>query len=236
MLTFVDLEHARRSTRGHAGERRGVAVGLDDATRGALSRSSSHRGEEMAVDNHRSDSASEGRRWTLEELEQDEILQRFAGRLCQSELGSSFREDVVQTCWLRLLKRCRQAGDEVLSFNSSFLWTLVRNVRREEINKRMRASRFHADSGDRQSSVVDAPDPAPTPHRKSWAHVIGGTIRGCLRRLNIRRRRALTMFLMGFRYKEIAHRLGYQSKSVENWVNRGRQQLRTCLEKRGITP
>jgi len=63
---------------------------------------------------------------------------------------------------------------------------------------------------------------------------IGLAIRQCLERLPEARRTAVTLYLQGSRASETARALGWKEKRVANLVYRGLEELRQCLQSRGV--
>jgi predicted nucleic acid-binding protein len=59
-------------------------------------------------------------------------------------------------------------------------------------------------------------------------------IEECLKTLIRPRRLAVTLYLQGHRIKETARLLGWNEKRTENLIYRGREDLRECLQKKGL--
>lgn len=60
-------------------------------------------------------------------------------------------------------------------------------------------------------------------------------LRTCMGHLMDARRRAVLLFLNGHTAREVGRLLGVEPKSAENLIFRGRQELRECLSRSGIT-
>lgn len=79
-------------------------------------------------------------------------------------------------------------------------------------------------------------DGAESPEQRSYASQIGRAIRECLSRLSVMRRHGATLRLQGHSIKEAARVLGWSTKKADNMIYRGMDDLRTCLERKGVKP
>ena len=74
------------------------------------------------------------------------------------------------------------------------------------------------------------------PERQVESRQVGEAIRACLASLMPDRRRAVTLHLQGHSIPDCGRLLGWNAKRAENLAYRGMQDLRTCLEQKGIRP
>lgn len=81
-----------------------------------------------------------------------------------------------------------------------------------------------------------AEDDTKSPERRSYAAQIGRAIRECLSRMNITRRQGATLRLQGHSIKEVGQVLGWSTKKADNTIYRGMDDLRVCLERKGVRP
>lgn len=151
------------------------------------------------------------------------------GRICPAWLTNE-REDIVQVALLRVIKVGRERAND-FDFSNGYLHRAAYTHVVDEIRRRrrLRESPLEPDEG-------GAPNWAgrdPSPEDSAQAHELGHAIRQCLQALVPARRRALTLWLLGYRNREIAENLGWDPKRAENLVTRGRADLRACLSKNG---
>jgi DNA-directed RNA polymerase specialized sigma24 family protein len=80
----------------------------------------------------------------------------------------------------------------------------------------------------------EPPSSEPNPETGSASRELGRAIRDCVEKLSRNRRHAVQLMLMGHTNQEIARRLGWGAKQAENFVTRGRSDLRECLTQKGF--
>lgn len=190
--------------------------------------------------------SSMGRTWTLDDPSLQGVLKRMVEALCPAWFSADLREDVLQEIWFRLARHGDHPDGARREFNSTFLWVTTRNVRNERARNAVRRIQREVplasdeQEGPASSEPADpypaAPSPDPNPGQAALGRAIGRAIRQCLSRLRPERRRAVTLYLLGFKVPEIAHRLGWTMKSAEGRVYKGLQQLRDSLVDAGVTP
>ncbi len=148
-------------------------------------------------------------------------MERAVRHLCPSWLRDE-TDDLVQTAMLRLRdKACTDLPAAYLyrTAHSVIVDVLRQKTRRQEVELPV---------------VISAPD--PDPEALAGGREIGRAIRECLQGLARSRRRAVTLYLHGHGVPAIAKISGHSRKKSENLTYRGLQDLRTCLESRGVTP
>jgi len=182
-----------------------------------------------------------GKTWTLDDPALQGVLKRMVEALCPVWFAADHREDVLQEVWFRLARHGDFPDGARREFNSTFLWVTARNVKRERVRNVVRQFQREVPIA---SDEHDGPEPSgpaescshPNPGQAAVGRAIGRTIRDCLSRLRPERRRAVTLYLLGFKVPEIAHRLGWTMKSAEGRVYNGLRQLRDALVHEGVTP
>lgn len=175
-----------------------------------------------------------GRSWTIDSPDLHRVLSGMAARLSPPWFDQSLRSDLLQEVLLRLTELSGTPSGDRRRFLSSFLWQTVAYVRNE-------VARREGKRQQRELSLAEADTdpgnegqgPAPQYGRVRLAET-GRAIRCCLQRLRYERRVAVTLYLMGFKNREIAQSLRCRKKSAENRVYRGLEQLRACLVEQGV--
>lgn len=141
-------------------------------------------------------------------------------------------EDIAQRALIKLL-RPDSSGEEVRTFNASYLWRVATTSVIDEIRRRERRREVTLAA----ATIADIPAAAqPDPEREAASRAIGAAIRDCLARMTVDRRRAVTLRLVGHTVPEIARLLGWRAKQADNRVYRGMKDLRSCLTAKGVTP
>lgn len=75
-----------------------------------------------------------------------------------------------------------------------------------------------------------------SPEKATMQREVGAAILKCLQKLSEKRKRAAFLMLAGHKNREIEALTGWDSKQVENYVSRGRADLKKCLTSMGIQP
>ena len=140
-------------------------------------------------------------------------------------------EDLVQAGMLRVLQ-LQTKSEESRSFGASYLWKVAYSAMVDEIRRLRRA---------REVPLEDAAGSLPatsgsSPEQDAFGHELGREIYDCLGHLREKRRVATTLYLQGHSIVQIADLMAWKPKATENLVYRGVQQLRQCLENKGLKP
>jgi DNA-directed RNA polymerase specialized sigma24 family protein len=116
--------------------------------------------------------------------------------------------------------------------NATYLWKTAYSVTLDEIRRaRWRFERSAGDELPEHGGSGTLPDPEKAAStREVCVHVLG-----CLRSLEASRRRTVLMRLGGYSREETALRLGMSPKQIANYVHRGMQDLRRCLQAKGVS-
>lgn len=172
-------------------------------------------------------------------------LVRAVRKVCPSWLADQ-SDDLVQDALVSLMRRdltrqdptrqvpIRKDGEneENHELSQSYLMRTAYNKVVDEI--RRRRVRREVPIEEEESEEPSIPDPGPDPDRELRRRLLGQAIQGCLETLIQPRRLAVTLYLHGHRAKEVARRLGWDTKRTENLIFRGRQDLQDCLEGKGF--
>lgn len=86
--------------------------------------------------------------------------------------------------------------------------------------------------GNRLSTI--ASPPGESPERRAEQREIGERIERALSRLGDDRRRAVGLYLQGFRLEEVSHLLGWSEPRTRNLTYRGLEEIRRLLRAEGI--
>lgn len=150
--------------------------------------------------------------------------------MCPSWLADR-RDDIVQAALIRVSAIASREGNAPLA--ASYLWKAAYSATVDEIRRvrRRRESAIDELPGD----ALLAPDHVG-PDRRIASREAGAAIRACLGGLIRDRRLAVTLHLQGHTIPECGRLLGWDTKRAENLAYRGLQDLRACLEEKGITP
>lgn len=140
-------------------------------------------------------------------------------------------EELAQAGVVRLMEleqRRPISGGYPPAYLSRVAYTLVV----DEIRRRRRESSLDSD----ETSGWVLRSWAPTPEKHTVMRELGRAIFGCVGKLSANRRHAVQLMLLGHTNVEIAARVGWDHKQTENFVTRGRSELRKCLQKLGFGP
>lgn len=157
-------------------------------------------------------------------------LSRAVARVCPGWLADR-RDDIIQAALIRVANVTVREGNASLA--ASYLWKAAYSATVDEI-RRVRRQRERA-LDDEAGDVLHAADHAG-PERRVESRQAGAAIRACLAGLMADRRRAVALHLQGHTIPECGRLLGWDAKRAENLAYRGMQDLRACLERKGITP
>lgn len=162
-------------------------------------------------------------------------LVRAVQRICPPWLASR-SEDLVQVAMMRVLDIQRRSEGNA-QFSPSYLRKVAYSALVDEIRRwrRRKEAPLETDDGGIDPAVEQAAG-APDPEERSGGREIGGAIRDCLRRMVDARRSAVVLHLQGHSVPEIGKLMGWPGKRADNLVYRGMNDLRECLESKGVTP
>jgi len=156
-------------------------------------------------------------------------------KVCPAWLAAQ-SDDLVQDALVSLMRRDlsqpENRSEENHELSQSYLMRTAYNKVVDEI--RRRRVRREVPIEDEESEEPSIPDPGPDPDRELRRRLLGQAIQSCLETLIQPRRLAVTLYLHGHRAKEVARRLGWDTKQTENLIFRGRQDLQECLEGKGF--
>jgi RNA polymerase sigma-70 factor (ECF subfamily) len=158
-------------------------------------------------------------------------IERAVARVCPRWLAHQ-REDLVQTSMTRLLQ-ILQRGEANGTPGPSYLHRAAYTVTLDEIRKVQ--ARREVSLEDEESSEPALPR-TEDPERRALGREIGTGITGCLSGMLEDRRNAVTLYLQDHTVPEIATLLGWNVKRAHNLVYRGLDDLRRCLEAKGLKP
>lgn len=165
-------------------------------------------------------------------------LSKAVARVCPGWLADR-RDDIIQSALIRVANVAAREGNAPLA--ASYLWKAAYSATVDEIRRvrRLRESPLEEveteTNAGRERAVLHAADRAD-PERRAESRQVGTAIRACLAGLLADRRRAVTLHLQGHTIPECGRLLGWDAKRAENLAYRGMQDLRACLEQKGITP
>jgi RNA polymerase sigma-70 factor (ECF subfamily) len=138
-------------------------------------------------------------------------------------------EDIVQSAMVRIAQATRDAK----SPGPTYLRKVAYSIIVDEMRRRYRRPEVAAGDG----PVLDAsPSREADPERRAMSEELDRGITDCLQGLVDRRRRAVTLHLQGYTYREAAGLLGWTTKKTEHLAARGIRELRACLETKGLRP
>jgi RNA polymerase sigma factor (sigma-70 family) len=158
-------------------------------------------------------------------------LLRAVARACPAALASH-RDDIVQAALLRVTAVLRSGEHEGIR-HASYLWRAAYTATVDELR---RATRRREVSLEEAEAVADLATRAPDPEAETAGREVAAAIRACLVRLIRPRRLAVTLHLYGFAAAEASRVLRWDVKRVHNLTYRGLDDLRRCLEAKGVRP
>lgn len=157
-------------------------------------------------------------------------LVKAVGRICPPWLANE-REDIVQNALSKLMDTAARAEAE-LEFSKTYLRRVAYTHVVDEIRRRRRRNESPLEAVAETASVLASP--VPDPEAASAGSELGRAIRECLAEMVAPRRNAVCLWLLGYSHREIARRMGWNTKRAENLVTRGRSNLREGLASRGF--
>ncbi len=164
-----------------------------------------------------------------DQLERD--LRKAVLRVCPSWLLEE-RDDLLQVALLRVM-HVHEKSEGFRALSSSYLRRVAYSALVDEIRRRRRRREFPLEE---ETWEVGPASLEAGPERRSMAMEIGRGIQECLERLVRPRRFAVVLHLQGHSILETARLMGWTRKRADNLVYRGLQDLRRCLESKGLKP
>lgn len=153
------------------------------------------------------------------------LLIREVNRICPLWLADE-REDLVQKAMVKILELGEP--DKPVSYLKKVAFTqMIDEIRRRQRRQEVSLDAKEASEGI-EAAAVDCGPEAVAADRE-----LGQALQACLASLVKARRRAVTLWLVGYPNREIAAKLQCNGKRAENLVTRGRADLRKCLERKG---
>lgn len=167
-----------------------------------------------------------------QEKEVYQILLRAVRKSCPRWL-SDHVEDLAHKSMLRLLEKDAKAA-EAGSYCSSYLYQVAASVVLNEIRAhRRRTQRVQIATEPDVEAWGGETDTENNPEQGVAASQTKSKIYTCLEGISKDRRAALVLGIQGYTTKQIAQRLGWDTKRTQNLLTRGRQDLRACLSQKG---
>ncbi len=154
-----------------------------------------------------------------------------AVRRCSPPWIANQAEDIVQAALIRLSQSC-SGGGGFEALGASYLETVARNAIIDETRRRFR--RPEVPLGD---DAARGPVPRGAVDRPAdGALDLDRALRSCMATLGAARRAAVACRLLGYSVREAAEVLQWSVKKVEHLALRGMDDLRSCLEAKGVRP
>ena len=141
-------------------------------------------------------------------------------------------EDIVQSAIARVFERGAPRGGEP-GVSASYYMKAAYHATVDEIRRRYRSREM---SPPDDTMLDRALSSRPDPESAAQALEIDRGIRACLNDLAAARRRAVTLYLLGYSLGETASALGGTPKRSEHRIYRGLEDMRRCLSGKGIEP
>ncbi len=160
-------------------------------------------------------------------------MERAVRGMCPTWMADR-RDDLVQVAVMRVMEISRK-GEKSRNFNASYLWRAAHSAMIDEIRRMRRRNEVELE----ESSASDDPQwvsDRASPERRAESRYLASELQDCLRGLAGSRKQAVTLHLQGYSPAESAPLLGWATKKVYNLVHRGLQDLRDCLDGKGIRP
>ena len=150
-------------------------------------------------------------------------------RICPDWLREQ-REDLVQTAMLRIVEQTQGVRERKL--NATYIWRTAYTVTVDEI----RRARWKMEAPLDDNAAAGASASARDPESEVALLQMGEGVRECLQGLVPLRRHAVVLHFLGYAPRETAALLGAPAKRVYNLVQRGLEDLRSCLRAKGWSP
>ena len=137
-------------------------------------------------------------------------------------------EDIAQNAVLKVHRKLQQNPEAAL--NRTYLKRVAHSVLVDEIRHRRR--RFEGHQEDAEGEDFEVPDERRRPEPQG----LGDALQDCLLKQQQRRRRALTLHLLGHNAVEVAELTGVKTKVADNLIYRALASLRDCLRQKEVYP
>jgi len=192
----------------------------------------------------------------MEQLQQgqtgalDELYRRYAKKLyafCHNTTRSKSpqeSEDLVQDVFVRLIKAAHTFDPQKASFRT-WMFRIARNhcidvIRRQGIVRFIPIGR-RTEQNDHQEELAledTIADPNENVERSVIKTSVMEAVRDCINELkNQDERQAIVLYYLGGKvYREIGVILGKSTSTARNHVKSAQDQVRGCLERKGIHP
>lgn len=157
----------------------------------------------------------------------EEIYEKYSGELYGYLLSlthsRSDAEDLLSEVFVRVLTGISSYRGE--SSLRTWLFAIARNVWLEQLRKKRQAMSLE------ERLIVYAQDSASG---EAMANIAAGHILECVNRLDESARSVVILRSEGYRYEEIAERIGVKASSARVIEHRAKKKLRELLEKEGL--
>ncbi len=159
--------------------------------------------------------------------EVERLIKRYLWSICPRWQPQDV-EDLTQRSLIRVMEVLRKEPS-----SNGLPRSYIRKVAFTQMIDEYRRHRHFEQMDPLGEEVVS---PAPSPESTTMQRELGAAILRCLRKLSEHRQQAAFLMLAGHKNREIAALTGWDSKKAENYVSRGRADLRKCLESMGYQP
>ncbi|MEM1181077.1 MAG: sigma-70 family RNA polymerase sigma factor [Acidobacteriota bacterium] len=164
-------------------------------------------------------------------------LKQSVRRLCPRDMGIS-PEDVEQEVRVRLWKSIESGRN--IEHPPSYLYSIASTVTIDAMRS-VRSRRRHLaspeasdDNGDGEGPLERRPASEPSPESQTRRREMLAAARRLLDELPESRRRAVGLYLQGFKIQEIADLMGWTEPKARNLLYRGLSTLREHLAAEGL--
>ena len=158
-------------------------------------------------------------------------LGALVSRMSQGSLREK-KQDLLQRSLLKILElEKRQPGRTI--WTPVYLSRLVKSLLIDEFRHRARRPE---ESLDEDLAALLPATNTTSPESRLLSRELGTALKATLDRLAPARRQACMLYLAGFGTREIAEKLGWQTKKTENALFRGLADLREGLATQGFVP
>lgn len=164
-------------------------------------------------------------------LAMQEVHERYANRVlrCLLNLGMSFAdaEEISQEVWLRVWQQRKQLGGNNLL---RWVFTVAKNCARDQWRKQSVRTKHQPELEYRAQSQVNSVDSSFDEQQQLTARLTAQ--QDCLKSTDSTFIDVLRAQVLGEEVSKTANRLGISSNTVYSRRNRGKEQLRNCIEQK----
>lgn len=164
-------------------------------------------------------------------------LKQTVRRLCPRDMGIS-PEEIEQEVRVRLWKSLESG--RIVEFPPSYLHRIASTVTIDAMRS-VRSRRRHLvspevgdENGDSEGTLERQPAPGPSPERQAKRRQLLAEAQRVMSDLPESRRRAVGLYLQGFKIQEIAALAGWTEPKARNLLYRGLASLRERLAAEGL--